>query len=154
MEVTVYYYLPDGTAAKDLKIDLGIKHCRLQIKGQTMVDLDWCKPIKQEDSLWCIETDAEGKKCVQLSLTKHKDQNWWDCVWQGEEKINTGNVQPEDSKLGDLDGETRGVVEKMMFDQRAKKAGQPTSDEVEKRDKLKAFMDAHPEMDFSNTKFS
>ena len=33
MEVTVYYYLPDGTSAKDLKIDMGIKHCRLQIKG-------------------------------------------------------------------------------------------------------------------------
>lgn len=133
---------------------MGIKHCRIAIKGQTVLDNDWSKPIKLEDSLWCIETDNDGKKCIQLSLTKQKDQNWWECVWEGDDKINTGSVEPENSKLGDLDGETRGVVEKMMYDQRAKKAGEPTSDEVEKREKLKAFMEAHPEMDFSKTKFS
>ena len=84
MEVTVYYYLPDGTTAKDLKIDLGIKKCKIQIKGQTVIDNEWRSPIKQEDSLWCLETDDKGKRCVQLSLTKHAGQNWWDCVWKGD----------------------------------------------------------------------
>lgn len=91
---------------------------------------------------------------MQLNLTKKEGQNWWESILVGDEKIDTQKVEPENSKLGDLDNDTRGVVEKMMFDQRQKQQGLPSSEELEKRGKLDAFMKAHPEMDFSKAKFS
>lgn len=51
-----------------------------------------------------------------LTLAKAEGQCWWKCLLQGDIEIDTQKVEPENSKLSDLDRDTRATVEKMMFD--------------------------------------
>uniref|UniRef100_A0A7S0L513 Nuclear migration protein nudC n=1 Tax=Coccolithus braarudii TaxID=221442 RepID=A0A7S0L513_9EUKA len=155
-DLQVVIEIPKGTRTKFLDVQIQKQQLKVQVKGSdAVVDGELHKAIKMEDSTWSVEDNPSGdNRLLTLSLSKVNQMEWWTCVMVGDPEINTQKVEPENSKLSDLDGETRQTVEKMMYDQRQKAAGLPTADEQSKQDMLKKFMEQHPEMDFSKAKIS
>ena len=152
-EVDVRLPVPVGTRAKDIVCEFTATTFKFGLKSEPALRIPekskLCESIKQDDSFWTLEDNRE----VRLTLTKSNQMSWWENVIKGDPRIDTKKVVPENSNLADLDGETRSTVEKMMYDQRQKAAGKPTSDQESKMGLMKKFMESHPEMDFSNCKF-
>lgn len=150
-EVTINIPVPTGTKSKFVVCDIKKNHLKVGLKGQPpIIDGELYRPIKPDDCYWSIEDQSS----LSILLTKQDQMEWWKSVVKGDPEIDTQKVEPETSKLSDLDPETRQTVEKMMFDQRQKTMGLPTSDELQKQELMKKFMAEHPEMDFSRAKIA
>lgn len=136
-------------------MDVKKKKLLLAIKGQDpIISGDLPYEIHVDESTWTLVSSPAGTKLLELHLDKVNKMQWWEHIVTTAPKIDVTKIQPENSKLGDLDGETRGMVEKMMYDQRQKELGKPTSDEQKKQDMLENFKRSHPELDFSNAKMN
>lgn len=90
-DVTVNVRLPAGLTSKQLAVKLTNTRLKVEIKGQAgaLIDAAFSKPIKLDDSLWTLESDASGQRVLQLMLCKKEGQTWWDCVFEGHAKIDT-----------------------------------------------------------------
>jgi hypothetical protein len=49
----------------------------------------------------------KDSKMLNITFEKADKMNWWENLVQGEQPIDTTKINPEPSKLSDLDGETR-----------------------------------------------
>ena len=157
-EVEVMVDVDANLRGKQLRIDIRRGHLRVAVKGkesEPLIDGALHEAVDVEESTWTM-TKEGGKetKTLTIILSKVKGMSWWKRVIVGDAEIDTAKIQPENSKLDSLDDETRQTVEKMMFDQRQKAKGLPTSKEREQAAILEKFKAQHPEMDFSNLKMA
>jgi hypothetical protein len=153
-EINISIPIPSNIRGKDLNFKHDAKEILVQIKGQEpLIKGEFFLPIKPDSLLWAIEEVKTGK-VITITFEKGDTYKWWESVIKGEKAIDTSKINPEPSKISDIeDPEMKAQIEKMMFDTRQKQMGLPTSDELQKNKMLEQFMKSHPEMDFSKCKF-
>lgn len=80
-----------------------------------------------------VEDDPAGEHgVVQVNLDKIQ-RTWWDSVVVGDPEIDTQQVDST-CKLDEYDAETQGEIRKIMFNQKQKAMGLPTSEELEQEE--------------------
>ncbi|ELP85146.1 nuclear migration protein nudC, putative [Entamoeba invadens IP1] len=150
-EVSVVVPYTTPIKGKDVVCKISNDTLLVQIKGETFINGKLSKTVKKADSCWTIE----DKQNVVVDLVKTKGMEWWSCVIQGDEEIDTKQIKAEAlSDVSTLDTDTQETVRKLMFDQHQKEQGLPTTDEIKRMEMLNDFQKAHPEMDFSNAKIN
>ncbi|XP_060181397.1 protein BOBBER 2-like [Lycium barbarum] len=150
-EVTINVPVPPGTKSRFIVVEIKNNSLKVGLKNQPLIiDGEYFKAVKVDECYWSLEDQKE----ISILLTKQNKSDWWKSLFKGGPEIDTQKVEPEPSKLSDLDTETRAAVEKMMFDQRQKQMGLPSSEEIKNQDMLKKFMEQNPDMakNFDNAK--
>lgn len=154
-ELYVNIDLPLNTRAKEIQVSIGDRSLEVKIlqagTWTTYAKGDLHRLVYKDTSTWTLDSE-KSKKVLQVYLDKKNKMEWWPRILEGDPMINTKKIQPENSRLDDLDQDTQRTVTKMMFDQQQRQMGLPTSDEQQKKAILEKFMAQHPEMDFTNAK--
>lgn len=154
--------VPANIKARDLEVSITKTDLLVKIRGadqKPIISDALSHEVRTTECTWTLETTTATKssssssspsasaapgKEICIHLDKANRMEWWPSVVKSAPKLDTAKIVPENSQLSDLDGETRGMVEKMMYDQRMKEMGKPTSEEQTKMDMLKKFQAQHP----------
>uniref|UniRef100_A0A7S1TK81 CS domain-containing protein n=1 Tax=Erythrolobus australicus TaxID=1077150 RepID=A0A7S1TK81_9RHOD len=158
-EVSVVFSVsPGGVTKKNVQVDFGRSSLKVVINGEVYASGELYGPVSPEDCFWQLDS-ADGTVTLFLEKTTHDE--WWKCLVKGDAEIDVSKVQPENSKLEDLDAESRSMVEKMMVEQREKAMRErgllpnmPAGMSAEQAEMLRKFQKQNPDMDLSGAKFT
>ncbi|CAI9767718.1 unnamed protein product [Fraxinus pennsylvanica] len=127
-EVNVTVSVPRGTKSKLIACEIKKNHLKVGLKGQpSVIDGELFQPIKVDYRLWSLGSLQTGNLMLFGIMLVSR-------------RLIPRKLNLEAAKSRIWSQKRRSTVEKMMFDQRQKSMGLPTSDEMQKQEILKKFM--------------
>jgi len=108
--------IDEEVKSKQIKLDYTKFDFNLKIKGKDYsTGKKFPKEIRTPEFVWTIEVnEMTDEKTLNITCEKMNQMEWWESMFEGDQKINLDKINAEQSNLSDLDGETRQTVEKMM----------------------------------------
>lgn len=149
----MYIPVDNDTRGNQIKVDYDSKHLKVVVKGEVLVNGELFAAINSDSFLWTLD-EVKGKKVILITFDKIYKMQWWDYVIKGDELLTLARVNPDPSKLSDLDPSMRPEIEKMMLENSMKMQGKPFHKDPKTNDLLQKFMKEHPEMDFSKAQIN
>uniref|UniRef100_A0A7S3NQ58 CS domain-containing protein n=1 Tax=Aureoumbra lagunensis TaxID=44058 RepID=A0A7S3NQ58_9STRA len=137
-ETTIYFEVPSDIKARDITCKISSTRLELKIgNGDHISDRFYAK-IAEDGSMWTLDREeANNRASLVLSLEK-VTETWWPSVFANaapKELIDTTKVDSS-KKIDEYDEYTQATIRKIMFDQRQKARGLPTSDEIQNNELL------------------
>lgn len=149
----MYIPVDKDTKGNQIKVTYDSKHLKVVVKGEVLVDGELYAAINADSFLWTLD-EVKDQKVIMISFDKIYKMNWWDYVIKGDELLTLSQINPDASKLSDLDPSMRPEIEKMMFENSMKMQNKPYHKDPKTNDLLQKFMKEHPEMDFSKAQIN
>lgn len=128
-DVNVMMTLDAGVTAKMLAVDIQVGLLSMGVKGkEPVLSGKLFRPVKASESTWFIQDKTV--LVITLVKTNVKYEEWWPLVVEGERQIDMKTLKPPEVHISELDEGAQAKVHQMMYDQRQRVAGKPTSDQV------------------------
>ncbi|OWF52731.1 NudC domain-containing protein 3 [Mizuhopecten yessoensis] len=129
------------TKGKDVKVVIEKKRLKVSYKLDTGQWLDIMNDVlswdvMKEESMWSLVPGDH----IHVNLEK-KEERWWEALLVSETKINVRKIDAS-RPMSDLDDEAQAKIGEMMYNDRQKKLGLPTSDEKKVHNLLQDAWDA------------
>lgn len=140
-DLDVKIYVPKSIAkSKQLQVELTNRYLKVADKDHNEIILEgsFSKPVNSAESMWILVP----REYIQITLEKEKEA-WWDCLLEGEGKIDLEKINAEISFV-DMKSEEQQLIRKMMCDQQLRTEGKSTSDQVQTAETLKVGWNAEP----------
>ncbi len=112
-EVVATFPLSPSVKSKSIQVDCEDDSLKITVEGREIISGSFFESVNSASHTWTLDTVKDGKM-LTLYLKKANTMSWWDSLVKGHPQVNTKLIQPENSKLDDLDAETRTMVTKMM----------------------------------------
>ena len=119
-----------------LDVKIKAKHLRVALKGKTEVILEGelCEKIKPDETFWSVEDN----KFLNINFEKSSEAIW-KCILLGDPEIDTKKVDNA-KKIEEFDTETQGHLQKVLYEQRRKQMGLPTTEEEQQAKMMEEIM--------------